>query len=121
MITHEVGRKEAGEAVENQSASLLGRGETFASVTEKIGDIVLRQRHPMPWWIGFGLAFLLTMGLFYAIAVLLSVGVGIWGINIPVAWGFAITNFVWWIGIGHAGTLISAILLLLIQKWRNSN
>jgi Ni/Fe-hydrogenase subunit HybB-like protein len=48
------------------------------------------------------------------------VGVGIWGINIPVAWGFAIVNFVWWIGIGHAGTLISAILLLLLQKWRNS-
>ena len=49
-----------------------------------------------------------------------STGVGIWGINIPVAWGFAITNFVWWIGIGHAGTLISAILLLLHQKWRTS-
>ena len=49
-----------------------------------------------------------------------STGVGIWGIDIPVAWGFAITNFVWWIGIGHAGTLISAILLLLHQKWRTS-
>ena len=47
-------------------------------------------------------------------------GVGIWGINIPVAWGFAIVNFVWWIGIGHAGTLISAILLLMRQKWRQS-
>jgi molybdopterin-containing oxidoreductase family membrane subunit len=51
---------------------------------------------------------------------LLAYGVGIWGIDIPVAWGFAITNFVWWIGIGHAGTLISAILLLLHQKWRTS-
>ena len=49
-----------------------------------------------------------------------SKGVGIWGINIPVGWGFAIINFVWWIGIGHAGTLISAILLLLHQKWRTS-
>ena len=47
-------------------------------------------------------------------------GVGIWGINMPVAWGFAIVNFVWWIGIGHAGTFISAILLLVFQKWRNS-
>ena len=47
-------------------------------------------------------------------------GVGIWGINVPVAWGFAIVNFVWWIGIGHAGTLISAILLLMHQKWRTS-
>ena len=60
------------------------------------------------------------MLLLYAIGYLLLKGVGIWGINIPVAWGFAIVNFVWWIGIGHAGTLISAILLLLHQKWRTS-
>ena len=52
--------------------------------------------------------------------ICLSKGVGIWGINIPVGWGFAIINFVWWIGIGHAGTLISAILLLLRQEWRTS-
>ena len=64
--------------------------------------------------------FLLVMLLFNAIAYLLVDGVGIWGINIPVGWGFAIVNFVWWIGIGHAGTLISAILLLLQQKWRTS-
>jgi Ni/Fe-hydrogenase subunit HybB-like protein len=105
---------------EKEPPPLIRPGETFSSVTEKIGDIVLAGRHPLGWWICFGIAFLLTMGLFYAIAVLLAVGVGIWGINIPVAWGFAITNFVWWIGIGHAGTLISAILLLLLQKWRNS-
>src|SRR5438552_7546885 len=60
------------------------------------------------------------MVLNYAVAKLLSVGVGIWGVNIPVAWGFAIVNFVWWIGIGHAGTLISAFLLLMRQKWRTS-
>jgi len=60
------------------------------------------------------------MGLFYAIAYLLIAGIGIWGVNVPVAWGFAIINFVWWIGIGHAGTFISAFLLLLRQKWRNS-
>ena len=60
------------------------------------------------------------MLLLYAVGYLLVNGVGIWGINIPVAWGFAIVNFVWWIGIGHAGTLISAILLLLHQKWRTS-
>ena len=56
-----------------------------------------------------------------AIAYLLYTGVGIWGINQPVGWGFAIVNFVWWIGIGHAGTLISAILLLLKQEWRTSS
>src|SRR6202171_5040293 len=60
------------------------------------------------------------MGLMFAVAYLLAVGVGIWGINIPVGWGFAIVNFVWWIRIGHAGTLISAILLLLRQQWRTS-
>src|SRR5204862_2141092 len=58
--------------------------------------------------------------LINAIGYLLMMGTGIWGINIPVAWGFAIVNFVWWIGIGHAGTFISAILLLLNQKWRTS-
>jgi hypothetical protein len=105
---------------EEGSSALLRPGQTFESVTEQISDIILKHRHPIHWWVSFGLAFLLTMGLFYAIAILLAVGVGIWGINIPVAWGFAITNFVWWIGIGHAGTLISAILLLLMQKWRNS-
>src|SRR5207253_4916269 len=72
------------------------------------------------WWVGFALSFLLVMVLFFSIAYLLVRGVGIWGINVPVAWGFAIFNFVWWIGIGHAGTLISAILLLLRQRWRNS-
>ena len=55
-----------------------------------------------------------------AIGYLLMVGVGIWGINIPIGWGFAIVNFVWWIGIGHAGTLISAFLLLMRQAWRQS-
>ena len=60
------------------------------------------------------------MVLFYALAVLVTEGTGIWGLNVPVGWGFAIINFVWWIGIGHAGTLISAILLLLKQDWRTS-
>ena len=55
-----------------------------------------------------------------AIAWLFIMGTGIWGLTVPIAWGFAIVNFVWWIGIGHAGTLISAILLLLRQDWRNS-
>lgn len=93
---------------------------TFASVNDEIGSIVLKSDTPWTWWIAFGVSFLLLMMLLYAIGWLLAVGVGIWGINIPVAWGFAIVNFVWWIGIGHAGTLISAILLLLHQQWRTS-
>jgi Ni/Fe-hydrogenase subunit HybB-like protein len=98
----------------------LAPGHTYASVTDKISTIVLTRRTPKGWLFGFGLSFALTMLLLYAITYLLAVGVGIWGVNIPVAWGFAIVNFVWWIGIGHAGTLISAILLLMRQEWRTS-
>jgi molybdopterin-containing oxidoreductase family membrane subunit len=72
------------------------------------------------WLVGFGVCFLITMLMLYAIGYLFVRGIGIWGVNIPIGWGFAIVNFVWWIGIGHAGTLISAILLLLRQPWRNS-
>jgi molybdopterin-containing oxidoreductase family membrane subunit len=97
---------------------VIGPGHTFGSVTDKISAIVLTRKTPKGWWIGFGLSFLLVMVLFYAIAYLLIAGIGIWGVNIPVGWGFAIINFVWWIGIGHAGTLISAILLLLRQRRR---
>jgi molybdopterin-containing oxidoreductase family membrane subunit len=101
-------------------APVIEPGHTFASVTDKISAIVLTRRLPLAWYAGFGVAFLLTMVMFAAMARLLFVGVGIWGVNMPVAWGFAIINFVWWIGIGHAGTLISAILLLLRQDWRTS-
>jgi Ni/Fe-hydrogenase subunit HybB-like protein len=95
-------------------------GHTFASITDKISAIVLTRPTTRFWVIGFGIAFVLVMLLFYAIAAVITIGVGLFGINIPVAWGFDIVNFVWWIGIGHAGTLISAILLLLRQKWRQS-
>ena len=72
------------------------------------------------WWVLFGLCLAGTAMLVVTITVTLWKGVGTWGVQIPVAWGFAITNFVWWIGIGHAGTLISAILLLMQEKWRSS-
>ncbi len=72
------------------------------------------------WVFGLVIAFSLLMLLNLVVVLLMVKGVGIWGINIPVGWGFAIVNFVWWIGIGHAGTLISAILLLLRQQWRTS-
>jgi molybdopterin-containing oxidoreductase family membrane subunit len=81
---------------------------------------VLGQRRRPGWFFGFAVSFALLMMLLYAVTYLFAAGVGIWGINIPIGWGFAIINFVWWIGIGHAGTLISAILLLLRQKWRTS-
>src|SRR5215470_16399061 len=108
------------EPVQPPRTPVLEPGYTYASVTDKISAITLSRGTPRGWWIGFGLAFLLVMVLLFAVTYLLAVGIGIWGVNIPVAWGFAIVNFVWWIGIGHAGTLISAILLLLNQPWRNS-
>ena len=103
-----------------QNPRVIEPGHTYASVTDKISSIVLSRKQPKGWYFGFAIAFALLMLLTYAVTYLLVVGVGIWGINIPVGWGFAIVNFVWWIGIGHAGTLISAILLLLRQKWRTS-
>jgi len=99
---------------------VLAPGHTYASITDKISSIVLLQRTKLGWWFGFAVAFALFMVLNAAIGYLMLIGVGIWGINIPVAWGFAIVNFVWWIGIGHAGTLISAFLLLMRQAWRQS-
>jgi molybdopterin-containing oxidoreductase family membrane subunit len=95
-------------------------GQTFMTITDKISAIVLSRRTPLRWFVGFGISFLLVMLLLWTITKLIFVGIGIWGVQIPVAWGFAITNFVWWIGIGHAGTLISAILLLMHEKWRTS-
>jgi Ni/Fe-hydrogenase subunit HybB-like protein len=104
----------------SETPRILEPGHSFASVTDSISAIVLSRKTPRGWWIGFGIAFALLMLFNVAITYLFAEGVGIWGINVPVGWGFAIINFVWWVGIGHAGTLISAILLLLRQKWRTS-
>jgi Ni/Fe-hydrogenase subunit HybB-like protein len=95
-------------------------GHTFGTVTDKISAVVLTRPTPRAWFVGFAIAFALMQLMLLAIFVLLVRGIGIWGVNVPVGWGFAIVNFVWWIGIGHAGTLISAILLLLRQDWRTS-
>ncbi len=95
-------------------------GYTYESIEQQIGDIVLTRPLTLGWIVGFlGAATLLVL-LQFAIVYLFLRGVGIWGIDMPVAWGFAIINFVWWIGIGHAGTLISAILYLFRQRWRTS-
>jgi len=101
-------------------APLVGGSHDFASVTDKISALVLQRRTPIGWFVGVAISSSLLMLLLFSLAVLVTKGVGIWGVNQPVAWGFDIVNFVWWIGIGHAGTLISAILLLLRQEWRTS-
>jgi Ni/Fe-hydrogenase subunit HybB-like protein len=100
---------------------LIGGRQTYRTLTDKIADIVLfNSKHPLSWYITVGAAFMLLQGMMLTVTYLLYLGVGIWGINQPVGWGFDIINFVWWIGIGHAGTLISAILLLMRQQWRTS-
>jgi len=99
---------------------LISPGHTFGSVTDKISAIVLGRRTPAGWYIGFGAMFLLVIVLLVSLGYLVVKGIGIWGNNQPIGWAIGITNFVWWIGIGHAGTLISAILLLLRQEWRTS-
>jgi Ni/Fe-hydrogenase subunit HybB-like protein len=99
---------------------VLEPGHTYATVTDKISSIVLTKQQPRSWYVGFAVAFTLLMLMMYASGWLLLNGVGVWGNNIPVAWAFDIINFVWWIGIGHAGTLISAVLLLFRQTWRTS-
>ena len=102
-------------------ASELGPGQTsYTSITESISSVVLTPSTPWQWFLVVAIVLGLVGVLQIAIAWLLYHGVGVWGINIPVGWGFAIINFVWWIGIGHAGTLISAILLLFRQRWRTS-
>jgi Ni/Fe-hydrogenase subunit HybB-like protein len=104
----------------SRDIGVLHAGWTYASVSDKIADEVLRRPVHRGWLAAFVVTFAGTCVLLGSIAYLFVKGVGLWGINIPVAWGFAIANVVWWIGIGHAGTFISAILLLLRQKWRTS-
>ena len=101
-------------------APLVLGDNDFNSVTEAVAGIVERPKPPRAWYIALGISMTLTGVLFAMIAYLLFVGVGVWGVMVPVGWGFAIVNFVFWVGIGHAGTLISAILFLLRQKWRTS-
>lgn len=105
---------------EAPDAPVVVPGHDSLSVTRKITGVVLQRPVHRGWIAGFLVAFCILMLFNFCIAWLFINGVGIWGINMPVAWGFAITNFVWWIGIGHAGTFISAILLLLHQDWRTS-
>ncbi|HEV8501798.1 MAG TPA: NrfD/PsrC family molybdoenzyme membrane anchor subunit [Casimicrobiaceae bacterium] len=98
---------------------LIGR-HTDASITDKIADIVLVRPAHWAWIAGALVSGALAILFLVAVSWLFVEGVGIWGVDQPVAWAFAITNFVWWVGIGHAGTFISAFLLLLRQKWRTS-
>jgi molybdopterin-containing oxidoreductase family membrane subunit len=122
MATSETKIKQTGAGIDPATGEflVLGKGQTFRSVTRKISGIVLTPHTPLGWFALFGIGGAVATFLLVAVTWLFLVGTGIWAITQPVAWGFAIINFVWWIGIGHAGTLISAILLLFKQGWRNS-
>ncbi len=111
------------EVIPDPGANIvLGHGLDYKTVTERIGGIVVLpwKNSPKKWLVGAFISFCFVNLLMLAVYLLFTKGVGIWGLNIPVAWGFAIINFVWWIGIGHAGTLISAVLFLVKQDWRTS-
>ena len=94
--------------------------DTFADITESVSKVVEAPRPPAIWYPIFAVSLALTLMLFSLVGYLIATGVGVWGNNIPAAWGFPIVNFVFWVGIGHAGTLISAILYLLRQTWRTA-
>lgn len=98
---------------------LVAGGHTFTTLTETVSGIV-ENKPPQKWWLVFSMAVSGMMVLLGAIGWLVWEGTGVWGLNNPVGWGWAIVNFVFWVGIGHAGTLISAILFLLRQQWRTA-
>ncbi len=98
---------------------LVENNRSFHEVTDKIIGIV-EEKCPTWWWVAFSIAAGTASFTLLGLTYLVSTGVGVWGLNNPIAWGWAIVNFVFWIGIGHAGTLISAILCLLKQNWRTS-
>ena len=99
---------------------VLTGSHSYASVSDKIAGLVLRRPVGRLWLWALLLGLLGTAMFSIAVGYLFAKGVGIWGVNVPVGWAFAITNFVWWVGIGHAGTFISAFLLLMRQEWRTS-
>src|SRR6202011_5235018 len=95
-------------------------GHTYESATEKISSLILTNKISPRWLLAVSSTGFLSVVMVMAVTATILFGVGLWGNNQPVGWAFGIINFVWWIGIGHAGTLISAILLLFQQKWRTS-
>ena len=120
MSTQVLGHAKLPSHDEVARAPLVEGHNDFTSITESVCSIIERPDTPRAWYIAFAVSSSLTVVLFAMLTYLISTGVGVWGNNIPVAWAFDIVNFVFWVGIGHAGTLISAVLFLFRQKWRTS-
>ena len=97
---------------------VVGPGVTLRSLSEEVSARVLSPRAPLWWWIGFATGFVLLLVLLVAVAWLFVNGIGVWGVNIPVAWGLAIAEYVWWIALASGGTIISALFYLTRSPWR---
>ncbi|MGO4707346.1 NrfD/PsrC family molybdoenzyme membrane anchor subunit [Microvirga sp. 2MCAF38] len=93
---------------------------SYTAITAAVADPILERRAGRVWWIAIGISFALVVITLVAIGWLFTRGIGVWGVNSTIVWGYAIANYVWWIGIGNAGTLISSMLLLTRQRWRSS-
>jgi molybdopterin-containing oxidoreductase family membrane subunit len=101
-------------------APVIGPDVTLASVSEKVSSRVLMERAPTWWWIGFTIGFGLFIVLLVQMAWLFVNGIGVWGVDIPVAWGLAIAEYVWWIAIASGGTIVSALFFLTRSPWRSA-
>ena len=93
-------------------APIVTRDVTLASLSEEVSGRVLANRAPRWWWIGFGISFTLFLLLVIAMTWLFVNGIGVWGVNIPVAWGLALAEYVWWIALASGGTIVSALFFL---------
>ena len=107
-------------SVAAETHPILPPQQSLGDVTDQIALIPLRFPTRRRWLIALACSSLLLLLFVVSVTVLFTRGVGVWGLNIPINWAFAIHNYVWWLGIGHAGTLISALLLLMGREWRNS-
>jgi molybdopterin-containing oxidoreductase family membrane subunit len=101
-------------------APIVAPDVTLTSLSEEVSDRVLMPRAPLWWWIGFGISFLLFIVLFVQMGWLFVNGIGVWGVNIPVAWGFALVEYVWWIALASGGTIVSALFFLTRSPWRSA-
>src|SRR3954463_14450152 len=95
-------------------------GVSLASVSEQISSRILRPETPLWWWTGFGIGVALLLVLLVAVLSLFVHGIGVWGVDIPVAWGLAIAEYVWWIALASGGTVVSALFYLTGSPWRSA-
>ncbi len=120
MSTAVIPNRDNTTADPSKRAPLILGEQSLGAVTEAVCRVTEAPQTPRAWYIAFGISVSLTLMLISMIVYLIVTGIGVWGVNNPVGWGYAIVNFVFWVGIGHAGTLISAILFLFRQQWRTS-